>query len=89
MKTTLYVYNLKCDYCIAVIIDNLSKLNHISNISIKRQYATVTFEHKKAKDVDLVKKTLSKIGYPPFGEKNNFTKKAKPHLSYAVTHNRK
>lgn len=77
MKTTLYIHNLKCEYCEDVIINNLIKQKHISNISVKRQYATVTFEHETSKDVDLVKKTLSKIGYPPFGEKNSFIKKAK------------
>jgi hypothetical protein len=29
----------------------------------------------------IVKKTLSQLGYPPFGEKNNILKKEKPLLS--------
>ena len=89
MKTTLYIHNLKCDNCEAVIINSLTKLKHISNVSIKRQYATVTFEHISPKDVEVVKKTLSKIGYPPFGEKNNFIKKGKSKLSYAANQNKK
>ena len=89
MKTNLYVHNLKCEYCEAVIMNCLSKLKHISNISIKRQYATVTFDHEKANDVEVVKKTLSKIGYPPFGEKNNLIKKTKSYLNCAVNHNKK
>jgi len=89
MKTTLYIHNLKCDNCEVVIINSLTKLKHISNVSIKRQYATVTFEHEKADDVEVVKKTLSKIGYPPFGEKNNSTKKTKPNLSYVANQNKK
>lgn len=55
----------------------LSKLKNISNVLIKSQYATVTFNHKSTKDIEVVKNTLSKNGYPPFGEKNNFIKKAK------------
>lgn len=77
MKTTLYVQNFKCANCETIITHMLSKLKNISNVLIKSQYATVTFNHKSAKDIDVVKKTLSKNGYPPFGEKNNYTKKEK------------
>lgn len=89
MKTTLYIHNLKCEYCEAIILNKLTKLKHISNVSIKRQYATVTFEHETSDDIELVKKTLSKLGYPPFGEKNSFIKKVKSRLSYALNHNKK
>lgn len=77
MKTTLYIHNLKCPHCETIIIEKLSKLKHITHVFIKKQYATVTFEHKTVSDVDMVKKTLSKMGYPPFGEKNNVIKKSK------------
>ena len=35
-----------------------------------------------------VKKTLSKIGYPPFGDKNNVLKRVKSYLSCAVNQNK-
>lgn len=89
MKTTLYIHNLKCSHCETIIIEKLSKLKHISHVFIKRQYATVTFEHETAKDIDLVKTTLSKMGYPPFGEKNNLIKKTKSYLSCAINQNKK
>lgn len=89
MKTTLYVQNLKCIHCEAIIMHMLSKLKNITNVSVKRQYATVTFKHKTAKDVNLVKKALSKIGFPPYGEKNNFIRKAKSHISCSVIENKK
>ena len=85
MKTTLYVQNLKCDYGESIIIKALSKLNHIHNIIIKKQFATVTFEHTSPDDIDVVKKTLSQLGYPPFGEKNNILKKTKATLNCALT----
>jgi len=88
MKTTLYIQNLKCEYCEIIIKKMLSKLKHISNVSINRQYATVSFEHQSPVDLIQVKKTLSNIGYPPFGEKNNVLKRAKSYLSYAVNQNK-
>ena len=59
MKTTLYIQNLKCEYCEIIIKKMLSKLKHISNVSINRQYATVSFEHQSPADLIQVKKTLS------------------------------
>ena len=88
MKTTLYVQNLKCNYGETIIIKALSKLNQIHNIIIKKQFATVTFEHTSPDDIDVVKKTLSQLGYPPFGEKNNILKKAKSLLSCALSDNK-
>lgn len=88
MKTTLYVQNLKCDYCETTIIKVLSKLKHVRKIFIKRQFATITFEHTTPTDIEVVKKTLSKLGYPPFGEKNNILNKAKSILTCAVSDNK-
>ena len=88
MKTTLYVQNLKCNYGETIIIKALSQLKHIHNIIIKKQFATVTFEHSSPNDIDVVKKTLSELGYPPFGEKNNVLKKEKPLLSYTIAENK-
>lgn len=80
MKTTLYIQNYKCANCETIIVHMLSKIKNISNVFIKSQYATVTFEHNNPDDIEVVKKTLAEIGYPPFGEKNNFIKKAKSSL---------
>jgi copper chaperone CopZ len=84
MKTTLYIQNLKCSGCITSIIFRLSEIKGISNISIKLQYETVTFEHESKENVEEVKQILSKIGYPPFGEKNNLDKKVKSYVSCAT-----
>ena len=81
MKTTLYIQNLKCGGCESIIINKLSELKGISNITTKLQYATVTFEYETNETVDKVKQLLSKIGYPPFGEKNSLGKKAKSYVS--------
>ncbi len=88
MKTTLYVQNLKCNYGETIIKKALSKLHHIHTIILKKEFATVTFEHSSPDDIDIVKKTLSQLGYPPFGEKNNILKKAKTTLNYTVSENK-
>ena len=60
MKTTLYIQNLKGKYCHSIILKMLSKLKHKCNVSVKHEYATVTFAHQLPADVIPVKKTLSK-----------------------------
>ena len=84
MKTILYIQNLKCSGCETTIIKKLSELSNISNVSIDILHTTVKFDYKTKSDVDLVKKELSKLGYPPFGEKNNMVKKAKSYVSCAI-----
>lgn len=84
MKTSLYIQNLKCDGCISLIMNKLLELKQINNINVKLQYATVTFEHQNKADIEDVKHVLSKIGYPPFGEKNSLRKKVKSYVSCAT-----
>lgn len=81
MTTTLYIQNLEGSGCESTVINKLSKLKNIDKITIKLQYGTVTFEHESEEDIILAKKVLSKIGYPPFGEKNTLVKKAKSYAS--------
>jgi len=69
MKTTLYIQNLKCGGCENEVINKLSALKGISNITIKLQYATVTFVHETKEVAENVKQMLSQIGYPPYGKK--------------------
>ncbi|WP_242117559.1 cation transporter [Aestuariivivens sediminicola] len=80
MKTTLYIQNLKDAGCEGVILKRLSELEHIKNISFKLPYSTITFEHHNKADIKVVKQMLSKIGYPPFGEKNTLGQKAKSYV---------
>ena len=84
MKSTLYIQNLKCGGCETTIIERLSELKNIDSVSVNLKYDTVNFEHKTKQDVTVAKKLLSKLGYPPFGEKNNLTRKAKSYVSCAV-----
>ena len=84
MKTTLYIQNLKCRGGEATIKHKISALKGISNISFKLQYGTITFDYETNEDIAEVKRLLSNIGYPPFGEKNNLGKKVKSYVSCAT-----
>ena len=81
MKTTLYIQNLKCDGCENEVINKLSALKDISNITIKLQYATVTFEHETKEVADNVKQMLSQIGYPSYREQSSLGNKVKSYMS--------
>lgn len=84
MRAIVYIQNLKCGGCEATIVDNLSRLKNIKGISVNIKFATVSFEYGTISDLAIAKKELSKLGYPPFGEKNSITKKAKSYVSCAV-----
>ena len=56
MKTMLYIQNLKCEGCESTIIDKLSKLNNISNVSVDLQHTLVTFNCESKNDIGKVKK---------------------------------
>ena len=81
MKTTLYIQNLKCGGCENEVINKLSALQGISNITIKLQYATVTFVHDTKEVAENVTQMLSQIGYPPYGKKNSLGNKEKSYMS--------
>lgn len=80
----LYIQNLKCKGCETTIIEQLSKLNNISAVSVDVKHTLVKFHCESENDIERVKKHLSKIGYPPYGEKNDLIKKAKSYVSCAI-----
>ncbi len=84
MKTTLQIQNLKCGGCEKTIINKFSKLKNVTSVSVDHENATVRFEYTKDKDLEIVKKMLSKLGYPVVGEKNNLGRKATSYISCAI-----
>lgn len=81
MKSTLYIQNLKCSGCSTTIIERLSELNTINNISVNQKYDTVNIEHTAKENVEEAKNLLSKLGYPLYGENNSLGRKLKSYLS--------
>jgi len=84
MKITVEIQNLKCSGCEATIINKLSRLNNIKEVLVDHEYGSVTFNLNTPEDLEVVKKTLSKLGYPLVGEHNKFPTKAKSYVSCAI-----
>lgn len=84
MKTRIHIQNLKCGGCANTIIKNLTQLNAISDVEVDVEDSVVSFEMESEKDLEQVKTTLKKIGYPEDGEVNSLGSKAKSYVSCAV-----
>lgn len=84
MKTTVQIQNLKCKGCEATIIDKLSKVPQIADVSVNHEEQSVSFVYLSDKELEIAKKTLESLGYPLVGEDNRFGVKAKSYVSCAI-----
>lgn len=84
MKTTVQIQNLKCNGCASTIINKLSELDNITNVSVDVENDNVSFEYDKEDTLETVKKQLHKLGYPLAGEDNKLPTKAKSYVSCAI-----
>lgn len=84
MKSKLYIQNLKCGGCANTIIKKLTQLNFISNVEVNVEDSLVSFEMESENDLDEVKSTLKRIGYPEDGEANSLGSKTKSYVSCAI-----
>lgn len=84
MKTSVEIQNLKCSGCSNTIINKLSALEDVNDVSVDIDNSIVCFDHATDAIYNVVKKTLAKFGYPLVDEKNNFGSKAKSYISCAI-----
>ncbi|MEY8848279.1 heavy-metal-associated domain-containing protein [Psychroserpens sp. XS_ASV72] len=84
MEHTIKIQNLKCGGCAHTITTKLGELKGIEDIIVNNETNEVNFKYSEVKDISLVKKTLSKLGYPAEDESNSVSKKAKSFVSCAV-----
>ena len=84
MKAIINIQNLKCGGCERTIVNELSKLENITEVLVNHEFGSVNFEYIVSDDLDEVKEILSKLGYPPHGEKNSTVKKAISYVSCAI-----
>lgn len=84
MKTIIEVQNLKCGGCEKTIIDNLSKVNGVSNVFVDHENSSVQLEYSDENSLKIIKVLLSKLGYPIAGDKNNISKKATSYVSCMI-----
>ncbi len=81
--TTIEIENLKCGGCAATIKKGLLSLEAVNDVAIdvEKSLVCITSENE---DDSFVKEKLSKLGYPPVGDKNTVIHKAKSFVSCAV-----
>lgn len=84
METTVYIQNLKCGGCANTVTKNLTAIDGIENVLVNVEESSVTFTYNSEEELEVVKSTLNKLGYPEDGEANSLTAKAKSYVSCAV-----
>ena len=83
MKASVIVQNLKCGGCAKTITSKLSEMNHLSDIDVDTETATVHFTCENVDDAILVKDKLKALGYPSIEYKNSASAKARSFFSCA------
>lgn len=84
MKAILRIQNVKCNGCATTIINKITKIDDVSSVFVNIEDSTISFNYTKEDQIDQVKSTLKKLGYPVEGEQNTFGEKAKSYLSCAI-----
>lgn len=84
MNTKIYIQNLKCGGCANTVTKNLVALDGIENVAVNVEESSVSFDFNTEENLELVKNTLYRLGYPEDGEANPLTAKAKSYVSCAV-----
>ncbi len=84
MKTTIEIVNLKCNGCVNTVKKGLLNLDGINEVDVDLDHSKVIVPTKDEKILELVKKKLSKMGYPEIHDANTAIHKAKSFVSCAT-----
>lgn len=84
MKTSIAIQNLKCGGCASTIERALRKFPEVADVAIDFEKGTVYIDTALPGNVPKFKAALRHAGYPPEGEENLFSDKAKSYLSCAI-----
>lgn len=84
MKNEIQVQNLKCMGCAGTIKKKLSSIDGLDTIEVDVESSKVSFEYKRDEQLELVKDTLLKIGYPSIDSENTTSSKVKSYVSCAI-----
>ena len=84
MRTTVHIQNLKYGSCENTIINRLSEVKNISEVEVKQDDETVSFDYHSKHDFERAKHVLSAIGYPILGAGNKLKTKAQPYISCGI-----
>jgi copper chaperone len=83
MVTEILVENIKCNGCMTSIKNALQKIKGIDEVSIDLDKELIMIQSQAPIDLDIVVKSLAKMGYPEKGE-NTTLLKAKSFVSCAI-----
>lgn len=84
MKTILEIQNLKCGGCANTIVNKLSTVKGVDEVSVNVDDSTVELSYENEIHLEDAKKLLKSIGYPTAGDKNALGTKAKSFVSCAI-----
>ena len=84
MRIAVHVQNLKCGGCENTIINRLSEVKNISEVEVRQDNETVSFDYHTKHDFERAKHVLSAIGYPILGADNKLKTKAQSYISCAI-----
>ncbi|WP_420601103.1 heavy-metal-associated domain-containing protein [Flagellimonas sp.] len=84
MRTTVKIQNLKCGGCANTVSKKIGSLKNIEDVFVNVETHEVSFGYGRSEDFKVVKKELSKLGYPLEGENNPKISQAKSYVSCAI-----
>ncbi len=82
--TIIEIQNLKCQGCANTIIKGLGALEGVTEIKVDLDKSKITFKAVNSQRIEIVKKKLSKLGYPELKANNTTLHKAKSFVSCAI-----
>ena len=82
--TSFEIQNVKCTGCVGRISEKLSKIDGVSDVSFDEALDNIVFNVASDDQINQVKETLAKMGYPLSGMENTLTDKAKSYVSCMI-----
>jgi len=82
MRRTLHANNLKCDGCMACVLDKLGKIEGVSNVEVNMEKCQVIFDAVDDLARDSARAALDKMGYTE--DEPTFVQTAKSYVSCMV-----
>jgi copper chaperone CopZ len=84
IKTTISIVNLKCNGCVNTVRKGLLNLEGIDEIEVDLENSKISIPTDNENILSLVKKKLSKMGYPEIHDTNTVLHKAKSFVNCAT-----
>lgn len=83
-KVEISIQNLKCGGCVKSIVHLMESFPEVSEVSVSPEDARVTFSVPEEQFAEKYRLALANAGYPPLGDDNTLSRKAKSYVSCAI-----